>query len=125
MQVNDDLTADPIDVVATFTAQHPRHRRQCAWVCLLAVVLVSADVPILAEGAPHVARGEKDRARALRAAIEQLLARVMEMRADPRTRGKFAGAELGTCHPIDAAIPRTEIAVCEHSVRKFAAQLQQ
>jgi hypothetical protein len=68
MQVNDDLTADPIDVVATFVAQRPGHRRQCARVGLLAVIFVRADVPILAEGAPHVTRGEKDRARALRAA---------------------------------------------------------
>jgi hypothetical protein len=33
----------------------------------------------LAEGAAHVARGKEDRARALRAAIEQLLAGMMEM----------------------------------------------
>src|SRR5262249_60304197 len=77
------------------------------------------------EGAPHVARGEKDRARALRAAIEQLFAGVMEMRADPRTGGKLAGAELGARHPIDAAVPRTKIAVGEHTGGKFAAQLQQ
>src|SRR5207245_10761569 len=49
----------------------------------------------------------------------------MEMRADPRTGGELAGAELGARHPIDAAIPRTEIAVGEHTVGKFAAQLQQ
>src|SRR5262249_27863739 len=125
MQVNNDLTAHPIDIVATFAAQRPRHCRQCARVRLLAVVFVSADVPILAEGAPHVARGEKDRARALRAAIEQLLAGMMEMGADPRTGGELASAELGTCYPIDLAIPRTKIAVGEHAVGKFAAQLQQ
>src|SRR5215831_1582090 len=50
---------------------------------------------------------------------------MMEMRADSRIRGELASAELGTCHPIDAAIPRTEIAVGEHTVGKFAAQLQQ
>src|SRR6266446_1749825 len=49
----------------------------------------------------------------------------MEMRAHSRTGGELASAELGTCHPIDAAIPRTEIAVGEHTVGKFAAQLQQ
>src|SRR5262249_829003 len=49
----------------------------------------------------------------------------MEVRADPRTGGEFTSAELGTCHPVDAAIPRTEIAMGEHTVGKFAAQLQQ
>src|SRR5262245_15476420 len=124
MQVNNDLTADPIDIMATFAAQRPRHRRQCARVRLLAVVFVSADVPVLAEGAPHVARGEKDRARAFRAAIEQLFAGMMEMRADPRTGGELASAELGASHAVDLAIPRTKIAVGEHAVGKFAAQLQ-
>src|SRR5262249_16706169 len=110
---------------ATFAAQRPRHRSQCARVRLLAVVFVSADVAILAEGAPHVARGEKDRARAFRAAIEQLLPGMMEMRADPRTGGELASAELGARHPVDVAIPGTKIAVGEHAVGKFAAQLQQ
>ena len=50
---------------------------------------------------------------------------MVEMRADPRTGGELASAKLGTCHSIDAAIPRTEIAVGEHAVGKFAAQLQQ
>src|SRR5262249_3961109 len=125
MQVNNDLTAHPIDIVATLTAQRPLRRREGARVRLLTVVFVSADVPILAEGAPHVARGEKDRARALRAAIEQLLPGMMEMRADARTRGELASAELGASHPVDMAIPRTKIAVGEHTVGKFAAQLQQ
>src|SRR2546428_10096295 len=49
----------------------------------------------------------------------------MEMRADPRTGSEFTSAELRTYHPVDAAIPRTEIAVGEHTVGKFAAQLQQ
>jgi len=62
MQVNDDFTADPVDIVATFMAQRPRHRRQCARVRLLAIVLVRANVPILAKGAPHIARGKEDRA---------------------------------------------------------------
>src|SRR5262249_58030232 len=110
---------------ATFAAQRPRHRSQCARVRLLAGVFVSADVRILAAGAPHVARGEKDRARALRAAIEQLLPGMMEMRADPRTGGKLASAELGARHPVDVAIPGAKIAVGEHAVGKFAAQLQQ
>jgi hypothetical protein len=48
MKVNDNLAADPIDVVATFAAQRPRHRRECARVGFLAVVFVSADVAILA-----------------------------------------------------------------------------
>jgi hypothetical protein len=42
MQMNNGLTADPIDIVATFAAQRPRHRRQCAcfWLffCLAAWV---------------------------------------------------------------------------------------
>src|SRR6516164_70241 len=49
----------------------------------------------------------------------------MEMRADSRTRGEFTSAKLGACYPVDAAIPRTKIAVGEHTVGKFAAQLQQ
>src|SRR6266568_2990652 len=49
----------------------------------------------------------------------------MEMRADPRTGSEFTSAELRTYHPVDAAIPRTEIAMGEHTVGKFAAQLQQ
>src|SRR5262249_55050099 len=64
-------------------------------------------------------------ARALRAAIEQLLPGMMEMRADPRTGGKLASAELGAGHAVDLPIPRTKIAVGEHAVGKFAAQLQQ
>src|SRR6266511_4779507 len=47
------------------------------------------------------------------------------MRADPRTGSEFTSAELRTYHPVDAAIPRTEIAVGEHTVGKFVAQLQQ
>src|SRR6516165_6621846 len=49
---------------------------------------------------------------------------MMEMRAHSRTGGELASAELGTCYPVDAAIPRTKIAVGEHAVGKFAAQLQ-
>src|SRR5262252_1843390 len=111
MQVDNDLTAYPIDIVATFAAQRPRHRRECARVSLLTVVLVGRDVAVLAERTSHVAGGEEDRARAFRAAVEQLLAGVMEMRADPRSRGEFAGPEFGTPQAIDATIPRTEIAV--------------
>src|SRR5262249_36937427 len=54
-----------------------------------------------------------------------LLAGMMEMRAHSRTGGELASAELGARYPVDAAIPRTEIAVGEHAVGKFAAQLQQ
>src|SRR6516164_10964780 len=50
---------------------------------------------------------------------------MMEMRADPRTGGELASAELSARHPIDVAIPGTKIAVREHAVGKFAAQLQQ
>src|SRR6516162_10654415 len=50
---------------------------------------------------------------------------MMEMRAHSRTGGELASAELGARYPVDAAIPRTEIAVGEHAVGKFAAQLQQ
>src|SRR5499427_10560725 len=50
---------------------------------------------------------------------------MMEMRADSRTGGELASAELGARHPVDMAIPRTKIAVGEHTVGKFAAQLQQ
>src|SRR5262245_4475672 len=50
---------------------------------------------------------------------------MMEMRADSRTGGELASAELGASHAVDMAIPRTKIAVGEHTVGKFAAQLQQ
>ena len=43
------------------------------------------------------------------------------MRADPRAGGELAGAELGARHAVDAAIPRTEIAMGEHAVGKLAA----
>src|SRR6516165_5502123 len=125
MQVDDDLTAYPIDIVATFAAQRPRHRRECARVSLLTVVLVSRDVAVLAKCTPHVAGGEEDRARAFRAAVEELLAGVMKMRADPRSRSEFAGAELRPGHAVDAAIPRAEIAVGEHAIGKLAAYFQQ
>jgi hypothetical protein len=87
MQVDDHLAADPIDVVAAFTAQRPCHRRERARVRLLAIVFVSADVAILTEGASHVAGDEENRARTFRAAVKQFLAGVMEMRADPRMYG--------------------------------------
>src|SRR5262245_59502029 len=123
MQVNNHLAAHPVDVVAAFAAQRPRHRRECARVRLFAVVLVGADVAVLAKRTSHVTGGEEDRARAFRAAVEQFLASVMEMRADPRSRGEFAGAELGARRAIDTAIPRTEIAVGKHAVSKLATQL--
>src|SRR5262249_5082250 len=124
-QVDHHLTTHPIDVVATFATQRPRYCRECARVCLLAIVLVRRDVAVLTKRASHVAGGKEDRARAFRAAEEQLLPSVMEMRADPRSRGEFASAELGTRQAIDAAIPRTEIAVGEHAIGKFAAYVQQ
>src|SRR5262249_26994191 len=125
MQVDDDLAADPIDVVAGLTAQRPCHRRKRTRVSLLAIVFVGADVAILAEGASHIAGGEEDRARTFRAAVKQLLAGVMEMRADPRSGSELAGAELSTCRTVDTAIPRTKIAVGEHPIGKLAAQLEQ
>ena len=83
MQVDNHLATHPIDVVATLATQCPRHCRKYARIRLLAVVLISGDVAILAKRTPHVAGGEEDRARAFRAAIEQLLSGVMKMRADP------------------------------------------
>src|SRR5262245_56228190 len=49
----------------------------------------------------------------------------MEMRADPRTGGELARAELGASHAVNSAIPRTKIAVGKHAVCELAAQLQQ
>jgi hypothetical protein len=69
----------------------------------------------------HVAGRKEDRARALCAAIEQLLAGVMEMRADPRRGCQLARAEFRACQAINAAIPWTEIAVGEHAVGELAA----
>src|SRR5262249_39151994 len=125
MQVDNDLAAHPVDVVATFAPQRPRHRRECTRVRLFAVVLVGADVAVLAKRTPHVTGSEEDRARAFRAAVEQLLTGVMEMRANPRSRGEFAGAELGARRAVDTAIPRTEIAVGKHAVGQLATQVQQ
>src|SRR4030095_15981788 len=125
MQVDSHRAAHPVDVVATCASQRPRHRRERARVRLFAVVLVGADVAVLAKRTPHVTGGEEDRARAFRATVEQLLTGVMEMRADPRSRGELAGAELRACRPVDTAIPRTEIAVSEHAVSELATQLQQ
>jgi hypothetical protein len=64
MQMDDYLAAHPVDVVTALAAQRPCHSRERAWVALLAVIFVGADVSVLTEGAPHIAGGEKDRARA-------------------------------------------------------------
>jgi hypothetical protein len=81
----------------------------------------SSPVWRLSDRISHVAGGEENGARAFRAAIEQLLPGMMKMRANPRSRGEFAGAELRPRHAVDAAIPRTEIAVGEHAIGKLAA----
>jgi hypothetical protein len=60
--VDDYLPTDPIDIVAALATQRPRDRRECTRVRLFAIVFVGADVAILTEGAPHVARGKEDRA---------------------------------------------------------------
>src|SRR5205823_10751596 len=99
MQVNDDLATDPIDVVAALPAQPPCHGRNRASIDLLAVVLIGADVPVLAEGATHVARSKEDRPRSRRAAIKQLLASMMEMCAHPGAGGELAGTKLGASAP--------------------------
>src|SRR3974390_1991909 len=125
MQVDDDLAADPIDAVTAFTAQRPCHRRKRTRVRLLTIVFVSADVAILAKGASHIAGSEEDRARTFRAAVKELLAGVMEMRADPRSGSELAGAEFRGRLTVDTAIPRTEITVGEHPTGKLAAQLEQ
>src|SRR5262249_31747608 len=72
-----------------------------------------------------VTGGEKDGARASRAAVEQLLPGVMEVRAHSRTGGELAGAELAALYPVDPAVPRAEIAVGEHAVGKLASKLEQ
>src|SRR6516165_1884545 len=125
MQVDYHLAADPIDVVAAFTAQRPCHRRKRTRVSLLAIVFVSADVAILAKGASHIAGGEEDRARTFSAAVKQLLAGVMEMRADPRSGSELAGTKFCARRTVDAAIPWTKITVGEHPIGKLAAQLEQ
>src|SRR5216683_2041336 len=125
MQVDDDLAADPVDVVAPLAAQCPRHSRKRARIGLLAIILVGRDIAVLAEGAAHVAGGEEDRARALGAAIEELLAGVMEMRADPRAGGKLAGPGLAACQAVDAAVPGAEIAMGEHAPGERAAEVEQ
>src|SRR6516162_10939449 len=125
MQVDDDLAADPIDVVTALTAQRPCHCRERTRVRLLTIVFVSADVAILTEGASHVAGGEENCARTFRAAVKELFAGVMEMRADPRSGSELASTELRACRTVDTAIPRTEIAVGEHPIGKLAAQFEQ
>src|SRR6266567_1102853 len=77
------------------------------------------------KSASHVAGSEKDRPGSSRAAIEQLLAGVMEMRAHPCAGGELAGSELDAGAPVYAAIPRAEIAMREHAVGKLAAKFQQ
>ena len=123
--MNDDLATHPIDVVTAFAAQRPGHCRQRPRVRLLAVVLVGADVAVLTEGTAHVAGSEEDRARACRPPIEQLLAGMMEVRADARGRGELAGTKLLARHAVNTAIPWTEIAVGEHAVGKLTAKLEQ
>src|SRR5262249_7355281 len=125
MQVDDYLAADPIDVVTALTAQRPCHRRKRTRVRLLTVVFVSADVAVLAKGASHIAGGEEDRPRTFRAAVKQLLARVMEIRADPRSGSELAGAEFRARRTVDTAIPWTEVTVGEHPIGKLAAHLKQ
>src|SRR5262245_44203769 len=125
VQVDDYLAADPIDVVAAFTAQRPCHRSKRTRIRLVTVVFVSADVAILAKGASHVAGREENCARTFRAAVKELFTGVMEMRADPRSGSELASAELRAHRTVDTAIPRTEIAVGKHPIGKLAAQLEQ
>src|ERR671925_253946 len=125
VQVDRDLTANPVDVVTAFHAQQPGHRGQGAAIDELAVVLVGADVAVLAERAAHVARGEEDRARPLRAAIDQLLARMVEPGRNARAGAELAGPELGLASAVDPAVPATEVAVREHAEGEFTAKLEQ
>src|SRR6516162_169401 len=125
MQVDDDLAADPIDVVTALTAQRPCHCRERTRVRLLTIVFVSADVAILTEGASHVAGGEENCTRTFRAAVKELFTGVMEMRADPRSGSELASAELRARRTVDTAIPWTEVAVGEHPIGKLAAHLKQ
>jgi hypothetical protein len=61
------------------------------------VVLVCADVAVLAEGASHIAGGEEDRPRAFRTAIEQL-----GEETDPRTLAAIAWTlRREGCHNIN------------------------
>ena len=60
-----------------------------------------------------------------RAAVEQFLSGVMEVRADPRSGSQLARTELGAGDTIDAAVPGAEVAVGEHAVGKLPTQLQQ
>src|ERR1700730_3118768 len=124
MQMNDDLAADPVNDVAAFPAQRPRHGRQRTRVGLLAVILIGADVAVLTEGAAHVAGGKEDGAGALRAPVEQLFPGVMEMGAHARARGEPAGTQLGARNSANPAIPRTKIAVSKHTVSKLAGEFQ-
>jgi hypothetical protein len=111
--------------MTTLHAQQPSHCRQRPRIGERAVVLVGADVAVLAEGAAHIAGGEGDRARAVEAAIDELLAGVVEMRTHPRRRAEFAGAQLGSLASIDAAVPAAEIAVPEHPPGEFPAKVEQ
>src|SRR5919106_551626 len=98
------LEGTTLDVDAVH-AQQPGHRSQRAAVNELAIVLVGADVAILAERATHIARGEENSAGAPCAAIDQLLARMVEPSRDARPRPELAGAELG----LAAAAPETDL----------------
>src|SRR6516164_4613614 len=77
VQVDDYLAADPIDVVAAFTAQRPCHRRKRTRIRLVTVVFVSADVAILAKGA--------SRGTARAGSARPLLAAMTRLRGSPAT----------------------------------------
>lgn len=59
---------------------------------------------VLTEGTVHVAGGEEDNARAVDAAIDEFLARVVEVRTHPRGRAQLAGAELCPRAAVAAAM---------------------
>src|SRR5262245_56615389 len=113
-----DLSAHPVHVMATFHAQQPRHRRQRTRGDGAAVVFIGGDVAVLAERAAHVAGGEEDRARAPRAAIDQLFPQMMKVRGYARVGAELTRAEVGSLSTVYPAVVTAEITVREHSVRK-------
>src|SRR5262245_7153577 len=125
MQVDRRVAADPVDVVAALDAEDPGHRRERARRHRRAVVLVGRDVAVLAEGATHVARREENRARALPAAVDELLAGVVEISRDARAGGELASTELLARGAVDLAVPAAEVAVPEHPRGELAAQVEE
>ena len=110
-----ERTGKADDTYIFFTADHGLAVGQHGLVGKQNMYDHSVRVPFIVVG-PKVPAG---------AAVDQLLARVMEMGGDPRALGQLAGAELGAGEAIDPAVPWAEVAVRQHAVGERTAELQE